>query len=708
MYKAGNSVEQVFGGTVIKQGDQTPFGFMFRNENGELVSLTNASVKIKIANKNAFLLEKDATLKDEYTATFSLGKDDITGSGDMRLEFTVTYADGLQEKFPSDDWQRIRITSTLDDISKTGIAYLTFEQMKADFTQKVDDLNERVDNLVIEAGNSNPEIAEARENVSGDVYASLKERIDNDYDVLNRKSDIFASTKEKRFDDLKQAITGGFDYAPVINGALNSSTKRIFVPDGEYLLNSSILIPTGKTLLLSEKAILIRNFSGGGSSVATVRNKSLSSTTRDKDICFSGGVIKAADSTKTGKHVVFWGVDNLDIPKITIRETYGDWATNLRDCTNTTGDLIDIDTMAAEIFTDGLHITGGRDYNFTTLNIKSGDDCLSFTVETPEDTEINGVVIGNANLTTRRSSIIKMTTKTGTTPKIRNVSIKNVKGTGGTTGAGEAIVLKDEDKAGRITDIEIEASADCANGAGVGCRLQGVNRWEANIKIDNPEGKGFDITYCKDFDLKARVSGQRTDGINAISMGNVDSFSLEPKIDGSTLHGVAVGAAGAPVTNGIIKDGRIKNSKGSGVRLINANGVKVKDNILTGNATPIVEDSGNGSDYNIIKGNDVRNNTSKIITTTGANTKVRENPGYDTEKRSSFQLNSTATRVTVNHGLSTAPSQHGIEIKFRSSWGAFTEFWFENIGPETFDFVVDQAPGIVVNMSFEANAPRNI
>jgi Glycosyl hydrolases family 28 len=708
MYKAGNSVEQVFGGTVIKQGDQTPFGFMFRNENGELVSLANASVKIKIANKSAFLLEKDATLKDEYTVTFSLGKDDITGSGDMRLEFTVTYADGLQEKFPSDDWQRIRITSTLDDISKTGIAYLTFEQMKADFTQKVDDLNKRVDNLVIEAGNSNPEIAEARENVSGDVYASLKERIDNDYDVLNRKSDIFASTKEKRFDDLKQAITGGFDYAPVINGALNSSTKRIFVPDGEYLLNSSILIPTGKTLLLSEKAILIRNFSGGGSSVATVRNKSLSSTTRDKDICFSGGVIKAADSTKTGKHVVFWGVDNLDIPQIKIRDTYGDWATNLRDCTNTKGDLIDIDTIGADIYTDGLHITGGRDYNFTTLNIKSGDDCLSFTVETPEDTEINGVVIGNANLTTRRSSIIKMTTKVGTTPKIRNVSIKNVKGTGGTIGAGEAIVLKDEDKAGRIENIEIEASADCANGAGVGCRLQGVNRWEANIKIDNPEGKGFDITYCKDFDLKAQVSGQRTDGISAISMGNIDSFSLEPKIDGATLHGIAVGAAGAPVTNGIIKDGRIKNSKGSGVRLINANGVKVKDNIFTGNATPIVEDSGNGSDYNIIKGNDVRNNTSKIITTTGLNTKVRENPGYDTEKRSSFQLNSTATRVTVNHGLSTAPSQHGIEIKFRSSWGAFTKFWFENIGPETFDFVVDQAPGIVVNMSFEANAPRNI
>ena len=51
MYKAGNSVEQVFGGSVIKQGDRTPLGFNFRDENGELVSLTNASVEIKIANE---------------------------------------------------------------------------------------------------------------------------------------------------------------------------------------------------------------------------------------------------------------------------------------------------------------------------------------------------------------------------------------------------------------------------------------------------------------------------------------------------------------------------------------------------------------------------------------------------------------------------------------------------------------------------------
>lgn len=103
----------------------------------------------------------------------------------MRIEFTVTYQNGLQEKFPSDDWQRVKITQTLEDIGKTGIAYLTFEKMKADFNQKVDDLNKRVDKIVADAGNSNLEIVESRGN-----YDSLEDRLDasdNETSVLSNK-----------------------------------------------------------------------------------------------------------------------------------------------------------------------------------------------------------------------------------------------------------------------------------------------------------------------------------------------------------------------------------------------------------------------------------------------------------------------------------------------------------------------------------------
>lgn len=232
MYKAGNSVEQVYGGSVIKQGDRTPFGFIFRDENGEAVNLTNATVKIKVANEKALLLEKTAMLKDEHTAEFSLGQADITGSGDMRLEFTVTYANGIQEKFPSDDWQRIRITPTLEDIEKTGIAYLTFEKMKADFTQKVADLNERVDNIVAESGNSNIEIMEAREDTEGNTYTTLKKRIDaeeNKINILIRKE-----ANIEKFGASRDPLANNAQAFQSAYNAVSTNGGTIVIPDGKF------------------------------------------------------------------------------------------------------------------------------------------------------------------------------------------------------------------------------------------------------------------------------------------------------------------------------------------------------------------------------------------------------------------------------------------------------------------------------------------
>ncbi|PEE43832.1 hypothetical protein COM71_24265 [Priestia megaterium] len=184
MYHVGNSVEQVFGGAIIKQGDRTPLGFNFRDENGELVSLLGSTVDVKLANRQGVVLSTRAIISDEYTATFSIGASDITGAGDMRIEFTVNYPSGVNEKFPSDDWQRLRITSTLDDLGKTGVAYITFEKMTKDFqtqfnsfkldvSKETENQKKRVDDLI----NSTPqpsEVVDAR----GDEK-TLKTRIDN-------------------------------------------------------------------------------------------------------------------------------------------------------------------------------------------------------------------------------------------------------------------------------------------------------------------------------------------------------------------------------------------------------------------------------------------------------------------------------------------------------------------------------------------------
>ncbi|MGB3569262.1 MAG: hypothetical protein WBA30_19220, partial [Priestia megaterium] len=181
MYRAGNSVEQVFGGTVIKQGDRTPLGFNFRTENGELVSLTGATVQVKIASDKGVVLEKQATISDEYTVQFAIGSQDITGAGDMRIEFIVTYLGGTIEKFPSDDWQRIRITPTLEDVEKYGVGYITFEKLTGEFQKQFDGFKDevgegvnkvqsQVDALVIGSNTSPAETVQARVDADGRTY----------------------------------------------------------------------------------------------------------------------------------------------------------------------------------------------------------------------------------------------------------------------------------------------------------------------------------------------------------------------------------------------------------------------------------------------------------------------------------------------------------------------------------------------------------
>jgi len=532
--------------------------------------------------------------------------------------------------------------------------------------------------------------------------ALSKNNLDKIVNLQNKAGGIISIT-EPSYDKLKTPITGGYDYAPSINATLASPFKYIFIPDGQYLVNSSILIPSDTVLVMSYNAEIIRNFSGTGSSVATIRNKNLSTTNRDKNIGLVGGILRSADSTKTGKHIVFWGVDDLKLFKIRIRDTYGDWTTNFRDCYDVSGSEIDIDTLGEQIFTDGIHITGGKRYAFNNLLIKSGDDCISLTSETPEDTDIDTVTISNAILTTKRSSIIKMTTKTGTTPTIKNISLLNVRGIGGVINAGESIVLKDEDNAGRISDITLDVKVDCTNGAGVGCRIQGVNNLFGKATIINPQGKGADLSYMIGGDFTVTVKGQRTAGISGITMAQITDFDLTPNVDGATLHGVAVGAASLPVTNCRIRNGRIKNSSNTDIRLINANGVKVENNYCTG-VSGIVEDT--GSDFNTIRNNDVRGVTGATkITANGSNTVIpNSNMGYKTYNRGTFSLPASSTSVLVPHGLGANPSSAGIQITLTSVKGSANTIYVDTSVSDATNFTVksDVAPNSIVTFVWTA------
>jgi hypothetical protein len=281
MYRAGNSVEQVFGGTVIKQGDRTPLGFNFRTENGELVDLTGSAVQVKVASDKGVVLEKQATISDEYTVQFAIGSQDITGAGNMRIEFIVTYPGGTIEKFPSDDWQRIRITPTLEDVEKYGVGYITFEKLteefqnqfdefKGDVDQQIDYQKQRVDNL-IKSTPQPSEVVDARFDESGNVFTTVKAHLDDKGRriTLNEKNINFLIRNSEYFMD-----SGNIDPTGKINSSAaiqemwdsiaSSGGAKLKVPKGVYRIESPLkYYPDKISLEASRDAVFLCTQSTG-------------------------------------------------------------------------------------------------------------------------------------------------------------------------------------------------------------------------------------------------------------------------------------------------------------------------------------------------------------------------------------------------------------------------------------------------------------
>lgn len=141
IYKLRNSVELVYGGTITKQGNRTPHGFIFRGENTGCINLRSANVTLKIISSKGQVLEQQAIISNEYTVTFSLGKNDIIGYEDMRIEFIVTYPNGFQEKFPSDNYQKVSISTALGNVEKYA-GYIKVEQLTGELKKQLDKFKE--------------------------------------------------------------------------------------------------------------------------------------------------------------------------------------------------------------------------------------------------------------------------------------------------------------------------------------------------------------------------------------------------------------------------------------------------------------------------------------------------------------------------------------------------------------------------------------
>ncbi|MGI1812001.1 hypothetical protein [Priestia sp. TGN 0903] len=145
MYQAGNSVEQVLDGSIIKRKGFTSLGFKFRRENGELLHLRESTVHVKMISNKSVGIEKQATILNEYIAHFEISASDVVGLGDMLIEFIIAYPDGKVEKFPMNNEQRIFFIPNLENIKEKCIGYIAFEKCKGKFYNQFETFTENVE-----------------------------------------------------------------------------------------------------------------------------------------------------------------------------------------------------------------------------------------------------------------------------------------------------------------------------------------------------------------------------------------------------------------------------------------------------------------------------------------------------------------------------------------------------------------------------------
>lgn len=356
----------------------------------------------------------------------------------------------------------------------------------------------------------------------------------------------------------------------------------VYFPKGKYIVNSPILIGSNLTIKLDEEAIIYRNFSGNGSSNATFRNKNMHSN-GNSNITIQGGTIKAVNKEANGKHIAFWGVNSLKIEDLKIRNTYGDWSTIFRDTNNVRISNIDIDTKTDQIYTDGIHFVGGSNISISKCKVISGDDAIAFTIENKEDTDIKNVNVTDCDLTSRRASIIKMMTTSASYGTIKDISIKNINGTGGTVGSGQAVFLEDRSNSQRIQDITLDnVKINASKGSGYGGQINSLSNLKiSNSVVSNSDGTGLVIQNSHKIAISSvNIFNPRSDQANGISIDNTKDVTLsDVVIMNPQKSGVLINNNLNNVENIEIKNLQVNGNKKANITIQNESNVEVHQDI---------------------------------------------------------------------------------------------------------------------------------
>lgn len=176
-FKAIRRVELIKGGYTIKQGEIFTLGFHLYDSDGVIIVPTvGQTISVKIANLTGVIYETNATVVEnhiEFTVNENLGY------GQMNVELKVTEGTTLIEKYPADDFIKLKITKSLDDANVGNITAISAEQMRSEIsaietsvgTALIDaaeskalslDTQTQLDTIILESGTSDAETIQAR------------------------------------------------------------------------------------------------------------------------------------------------------------------------------------------------------------------------------------------------------------------------------------------------------------------------------------------------------------------------------------------------------------------------------------------------------------------------------------------------------------------------------------------------------------------
>jgi hypothetical protein len=116
--------------------------------------------------------------------------------------------------------------------TKDSAAHARMTQIENDSIERDNDLDARIDNIVANAGSSNTEIVDARnDSVNNVTYPTLKDRLDDTSDKIGILNEVVVNIKQ--FEHLKVATADGYDWKPVFD-YIHSQALTAFVPKGTF------------------------------------------------------------------------------------------------------------------------------------------------------------------------------------------------------------------------------------------------------------------------------------------------------------------------------------------------------------------------------------------------------------------------------------------------------------------------------------------